>query len=423
MKKGFIYKVIRVIVVLSLAVVIAGLLVKLRPKAERQVPTEKGLLVEVLTARAEKIDMIIETYGTVKPREILNLVAEIPGQIVNIHPSFKEGIFIKKGTVLIEIDPRTYQLNLESRRVQIKQAEAELKRLKQEVHNFEASIKISRSNVALAQAEFSRLNRLTGQNVVAQTTRDNAEQRYLTSLERLQGLKNQMALTGPLKERLEAQLHMARVTLRQARLDLERTRIDSPFDGWVLEKTIEEGQHVSAVKHLGKIYRAGALDIEVRIPIKDLKWFPHDLNQGSMPDAEIFFDSKNTSRTWKGRVSRIMAQIDEKTRTLPVVVEVIDNAPAKGDQDIFYLRPGMFVTVQIKGRQVKQAFVLPRHVVHTDGVVYLVRDNRLRIKQVNIMRSFKNFVFIDKGLADGDLVIITPLSGAADGTLVRLKKP
>jgi len=422
MKRGILFKSVRVIIVLAVALSVAFLLITLRPQAERRVLSEPGQLVEVLPVKADDVNMIIETYGTVKPREALDLVAEVRGQIVDIDATFKEGRFFEKGTQLITIDPRTYQLEVERRKVQIDQAEAELKRLYQEVRNLEASIKIATSDVSLAKAEFYRLKSLIDKNVIAQTTLDKAEQRYLASLERLQGLKNQMALTGPIKKQLEAQQKMARILFRQAELDLERTGIDAPFAGWVLEKHVEKGQHVNAGQFIGRVYSAGALDVEVRMPVKELKWLPQDLEQSTKPEAEIIFESADTVSVWKGSVIRMKAQMDEKTRTLPLVVEVNDRAASIGNQSHMYLKPGMFVTVKIKGRKIKHAFALPRYVVHEGDVVYIVKDGRLEIRPVNVLRRFKKMIFIDRGLEDGERVIKTPVSGATDKMLVRLKE-
>ncbi len=422
MKKGVTFKAGRVIVVLVTSALIAFLLITLRPKAERQVPQETGRLVEVIPVKAENLTMTVESYGTVQPREVLNLVAEVRGQIVDIHPSFKEGGFIVKGSTLISIDPRNYQLEVERGKVQVSQAQAELRRLQQEVLNLKASIKIANSDAELAKKEFLRLKTLSSRKVVAQTNLDQAEQRYLASLDRLQTLENQLALTGPLKEQFEAQLNMAKVLLRQANLDLERSAVVTHFDAWVLEKSIEKGQHVSSGQHLGSIYRDGALDIEVRIPMSELKWLPADLNQDAPLHTDIIFESGGTRYFWKGRVARIKAQMEEKTRTLPIVVEVNATLQAGLNQSSFMLRPGMFVTVKIKGKQIHQAFMLPRHAVYAGEVVYTIQDNRLKIKPVNILRNYKDSVIVDKGLADGELIIITPLSSATDGMLVRLKK-
>jgi RND family efflux transporter MFP subunit len=421
MKKGPLFKSIRVLLVLLAAILIAAVLVILRPKAARQVPVETGRLVEVFPAKSENVQMVVEAYGTVEPREALILVAQVRGQIVAIDPGFVEGAFARRTTTLIQIDPRSYKLEVDRTNVQIKQAEAELKRLEQEILNLRARIKIAQSDVALAKSEYQRLRNLIDRKVIAQSTLDKTEQQYLLSLERLQTLENQMALTGPQKEQLIAQRDMARVLFEQAKLDLEHAAILAPFDGWVLEKAVEVGQHVNVGQTLGRIYRAGGLDIEVQIPVKDLKWLPDYDNHENFFAADVVFKNAGEHHIWAGRVARIKAQMDQRTRTLPVVVEVSVAANPEEKQHPLRLRPGMFVTVEIKGREMKQVFVLPRHLVYPGDVVYTVEGNRLRVKSVKVLRAYKDSVIVSEGLTEGDLIIKTPLSAASDGMLVRVK--
>jgi membrane fusion protein, multidrug efflux system len=421
MKKGAIFKTIRVFVVFLVAIVIAMTLVILRPKAKRQVPVEKGRLVEVFHAATETVQMVVESFGTVEPRESLKLVAQVRGPIVSLSPGFKEGEFIEEGTRLIQIDPRTYGLEVERRKVQIKQSEAELKRLNQEVVNLRSRVKIAKSDVTLAKNEYSRLKKLIERKVIAQSQLDKSEQAYLASLERLQALENQMALIGPQKEQLIAARDMARVMHEQAKLDLERSGIVAPFDGWVLEKAIEVGQHVNVGQQLGSIYRFGKLDIEVRIPARDFKWFPAGLGQGTPVAADVLFDNAGQRFTWNGHVARVKAMMDERTRTLPMVIEVDEFSADAPKKNNFRLRPGMFVTIKIQGKEIDQAFVVPRHVVYPGDLVYTVKENHLKIKEVSILRSYKEQVVINEGLSEGDLIVKTPLSSAKDGMSVRLK--
>ena len=421
MKKGAFFKTIRVFIVLLVAVVIAATLVIVRPKAKRQVPVEKGRLVEVFPARAEDVQMVVESFGTVEPRESLKLVAQVRGPIVDISPSFKEGNFIKKGTRLIQIDPRTYELEVKRRKVQIKQSEAELKRLKQEVVNLQSRVKIAKSDVNLAKNEYLRLKKLIDRKVIAQSQLDKSEQAYLASQERLQALENQMALIGPQKEQLIAARDMANVMFEQAQLDLERSSMDASFDGWVLEKAIEVGQHVNVGQQLGSIYRSGKLDIVVRIPSKDFQWFPAGFEQGTPVAADVVFENAGELYTWNGHVARVKAMMEERTRTLPMVIEVDELANDGQKKNSFRLRPGMFVTVKIRGKKIDQAFVVPRHVVYPGDVVYTVKDDHLKIKVVNILRSYKDSVIINEGLSEGELIVKTPLSSVKDGMSVRLK--
>jgi RND family efflux transporter MFP subunit len=422
MKKGGLFKTIRVFTVLLVALIIAVTLSIMRPKAERQVPERKGRLVEVFPARAEDFQMIVEAFGTVAPRQSLKLVAQVRGQIVDIYQSFKEGGFVKKGTRLIQIDPRTYSLEVKRRKVQIMQSEAELKRLKQEVVNLKSRIKIANSDVALAKNEYLRLKKLIDRKVIAQSQLDKAEQAYLASRERRQAIKNQLALIGPQREQLIAAREMAEVMYQQADLDLERSSIVAAFDGWVLEKAIEVGQHVNVGQQLGSIYKAGELDIEVRIPTKEFKWLPAGMGNNSSIAADVIFRNTGDEQVWQGRVARVKARMDERTRTLPVVIEVDEAATAGQSVSGFRLRPGMFVTIKIKGKEVNRAYVLPRYVVYPGDVVYTLKDDQLKIKDVGILRSYKDSVIVNEGLSEDDQIISTPLSGAVDGMSVRLKE-
>ena len=421
MKKGGLFKTIRVFVVIFIALVIAVVLVILRPRAERQVPVDKGLLVEVLPAKTEDVEMVVESFGTVAPRESLKLVAQVRGPIVDIDPAFEEGGFVQEKTRLIQIDPRTYRLAVERRNVQIKQAEAELKRLEQEVVNLKSRIKITRSDVKLARNEYFRLKKLIDRKVIAQSQLDKSEQAYLASQERLQALDNQMALTDPQKEQLIAARDMARVMHQEAKLDLERSSIVAPFEGWVLEKAIEVGQYVNIGQQLGKIYSAGQLDIEVRIPAKDLKWFPEDMGQETPLLVDVVFKNAGNKHIWRGHIARIKAMMDERTRTLPMVIEVDETPATERPQNPFGLRPGMFVTVRIKGKKIQNVFVLPRYLVYPGDVVYTVKDDTLKSNRVKILRGYKDTVIIGDGLSEGAVIVKSPLSSPMDGMRVRLR--
>lgn len=419
MKIGFFFKFFRVVIVIALALTIAVFLFKMKPKAERQVKPKIRPYVELMRVNPEIRNMIIEGYGTVRPSDSRKLVAEVRGKIIMTAHSFKEGGYFQKGNTLLKIDPRSYELEIQRQRIQIMQIDAELKYLGQEVRNLDASINLSESYVKLSLAEHKRLKELAKGNVAAQTNIDQAEQKYLSSLDSLQRLKNQMALIAPQKEKLQAQRAMAQVALSQAQLDFEKTTIIAPFDGWVLEKRVEMDEHVNTGQLLGSIYSKGELEVEINIPLKELKWFPHDLTLKNMPHVEIFMKSGGTLHRWNGRVARLKAQMDEKTRTLPAVVE-INGAKADGEKgQAFNLRPGMFVTVRVKGIDTGEVFVLPRHLVHEGDVVYTVDGDRLRIKKVSVLRRHEDSVYIDKGLSDGDFVVRTPLTHASEGMLLR----
>jgi len=105
-----------------------------------------------------------------------------------------------------------------------------------------------------------------------------------------------------------------------------------------------------------------------------------------------------------------------------VVVEVDEPTPEESiNRAADRLKPGMFVTVRIQGREVENVHRLPRHLIHDGDTVYLAVDDQLSIQPVTILRRFKQTVLISGGLSDGDLVVTTPLSGAVPGMRIRIR--
>ena len=106
-----------------------------------------------------------------------------------------------------------------------------------------------------------------------------------------------MALIKPRINLLKAQRRSALVQMKGAQLDLERTEIRAPFDGRMAEKQAETGQYVNAGTRLAHLYNVGIMEVEVRIPSRDIVWL--HLNSGgsvnpksnSPTRARITFDA------------------------------------------------------------------------------------------------------------------------------------
>ena len=422
MKNTALFKTIRVVVVLLISVSVAVVLVRMRPRAEKQEQPSEGRLVTVVSTRSQTLPMLIEAYGTISPRESLKLVAEVRGQVVAMHPAFIEGGFIPSGEVLLSIDPRDYELGVRQAKVGIRQAVAEHDRLEQEILNLKASLQLANADVELARAEVNRLKQLAVRDMTSQSVLDKADRQYLNSRERLQSLENQLAITGPDRVRLQSQIEMATVVMQQASLELERCQIEVPFHAWVTQKAVEIGQHLAIGQPVGQIYRAGAFDIEVKIPVGDLAWLPDDVDSGVGLPAMVVFAESNPPKQWLGRLARVKAALDPTTRTLPVVIEVDEPSPGRPTRlSADRLKPGMFVTINIQGRQVTNIHRLPRHLIRDGDTVFIAVEDQLSIRKVTILRRFKESVLISDGLSDGDLVIASPLSGAVSGMRIRLE--
>lgn len=424
MKKGGLFRLGRVVVVLAVALVVAVVLIAVRPEAKKRPLERTGQLVETLKPAITTIAMPVEAFGTVHPRDQVNLVAQVRGTVTHLDPVFTGGGTFSEGTLLLTIDPRDYELALARLAVQIRQAQTEIDAVEQRGANLKALMALTKANAALAQTEFKRLSELTDLKVSSVTQRDQAQQRYLSSRERLQSLQNEAALIPVLRRQAGAALEMAEVLHRQALLNLERTRMVAPFDGRVLEKGVETGENVSVGAHLGTIYREGALEVDIRVPIEDLAWLQDGTGAISSLTAEVTIAGHEGAGRWQARIDRTQAAVDAKTRTLPIVVAINAGGPYHNLEGpasgALQLLPGMFVTVRILGRTVSDVVVLPRYVVYPGDVVYLADGNRLKIQPVTVMRRYRDDVFVTAGISADDRVIRTPLMGAVAGMPIRV---
>jgi len=263
---------------------------------------------------------------------------------------------------------------------------------------------------------------LTENQFASKNSLDRSEQQYLMAKISLQNIKNRLSLTDTLMEQKNAALTMAHVDFEKSDLAFKKTQIKADFNGLILDKFAELGEYVNPGQTLGSIYQKDSLDVDVRIPLEKMKWIESLFKNGKTPYAKVMvanFDSVK-SYVWNAKVARIKAKIDEKTRTLPMTLEILN--PDVKIKNIFILKPGTFVKCSIIGETYKNIYVLPRYLLKSDNILFTVDDNYLKMKRVNVLRKFEEEMYIDHGLNPGEKIIVSPLPGALEGMELSIKQ-
>ncbi|WP_413910613.1 efflux RND transporter periplasmic adaptor subunit [Desulfobacula sp.] len=419
---SFFLRFLRVVIVLAIAIVLAKLLISLKKEPEKNEINNIPPSVKVMIATPVSKVMKVDAFGIVKPRKLVKIAMEVPGRIDYIHPSFIEGGQILKGELLVRIDQRSYKLNQQTGQVRIMQAKTDIESLKQDIENLRNDIKLSKANLDFAKKEFERVKALSENQFASKNSLDRSEQQNLQAKIALQNISNRLSLTDTLMEQKNAALTLAHVDFQKADLSLQKTEIKSEFNGWILDKFVEQGEYVNPGQTLGSIYQKDSLDVDVRIPLEKMKWIESIFENGKTPDARVMMANSDgmDSHAWNAKVARIKARIDEKTRTLPMTLEIL-NSDVK-IKNIFDLKPGTFVKCSIIGETYKNIYVLPRYLLKSDNILLTVNDNHLKMKKVNILRKFEEEVYIDAGLVPGDKIVFSPLPGALDGMALTIKQ-
>lgn len=419
---SFFFRLMRVLVVLGIALGLASWLYhsRQRPQKQKKVRTPPG--VRVIKAASGTQTMTVQAFGTVVPRKKVNIAAEVGGRIDYLFPGFREGSAVRADDLLIRIDQRSFILDEKAAGVKVSQARADIRRLEREIENYRSDVALARKNVVLAQKEWDRIKALEENQFASKTTVEKAEQHYLTARIQLQSAENRLALTPPMMAQMEAALGLAKNNLDKARLVLKKSEIRAGFDGYVLTKQAEIGEFVNPGQVLGVLYEKGALDVDVRIPMEQLQWIQDSLRQGKLPKAEVSIANMKAveSHIWLARVVRIKANVDETTRTLPITLE-IETGASDNPSPVLALKPGTFVKCRIMGEIHDNTFRLPRYLLHENDTLFIVRDQKLEIRKVGILRKHEDEVYINAGLSQGDLIVSSPLPGAVDGMALTVK--
>jgi RND family efflux transporter MFP subunit len=361
----------------------AAALIQTGPTIENRDRPTPVPLVRTVTAEPRDFEHRVVTHGTVEPRTESELVAEVSGRIEWLAPSFASGGFFKAGEPLVRIEAGDYQTALTRRR---------------------AAVTRTRSELARARKELERQQRLADSNVASDSRLDDAENGEKVA---------------------SAALIEARAELEQAQRDLARTEISASFDGRVRNEKADVGQFVSRGTSVGTVYAVDFAEVRLPVPDSELAYLelPHlyesDNANGPGPAVEIRADFAGARHSWHGVVVRTEGEIDPRTRMVYVVAR-IEKPYARTDHNRPPLAAGLFVEATISGRVDHNVVVLPRSALRdADRVLIVDAESRLRWRDVQVLRTDREYVIISDGIAAGERICISTLESVVDGMHVR----
>jgi RND family efflux transporter MFP subunit len=210
----------------------------------------------------------------------------------------------------------------------------------------------------------------------------------------------------------------------QAQLALDRTELKAPFNSRVKSENIDIGQYVKSGSSIAVLAGTDSVEIAVPLTSENLRWLNIPLHSRTLngPDAVVSVTNSGPDNEWQGHVLRSTGEVNPKSRMMDIIIEVRDSYRLLNPKNTGRpaLTIGTFVNVQLKGKKLKDVFVIPRITYRDDSTVWLIdNESKLRIQKVVPVRIEKDEVIISTGLTDGDQIIVTNISGAANGMKLR----
>jgi RND family efflux transporter MFP subunit len=234
-----------------------------------------------------------------------------------------------------------------------------------------------------------------------------------------------LVLRIPQLESAKARIISAESTLRKAELDLERTHIIAPFAGRVLRKLVDIGQVVSPNTQLAEIYATDVVEIRLPLRNRDLPFIdlPESYRFGNELRATggqvVIHSDLGGKESWDAVLIRTEGAIDETARQLHVIAQ-IDDPFGRGNEDHAPLKIGQYVTARLEGKTVPGALVIPNNTIYQGTYVYIVEDEILRRRDIEIAWQNDAEAVIGAGLNPGDLLVTTALGQVTSGIRVSI---
>ncbi|MBT8442477.1 MAG: efflux RND transporter periplasmic adaptor subunit, partial [Gammaproteobacteria bacterium] len=303
----------------------------------------------------------------------------VSGNMVEIGENFREGSYVRKGELLVQIDPFDYRTDLAEQKSMLKESKVKLEMMRRDLE---------------------RAKELYAAKNVSEQFLDGAELDVAQQ---------------------EAIVEQREIGVRRAERDLQETRLVAPFDGVVHNVNAALGKNFSGfgADMVGEVIDTG--QIEVRFSLSNAQY-------GRLVDggesiiglpARVNWTVGDSVFEYDAEIKRVGAEIASTTGGVEAYAVIV---PGAGQT---LLRPGAFVSVNVPDRPFDNALRAPDTALYGEDLVYVIEDDRLAARRIEILGYAGNDVLFRSvgapAIRDGDRIVTTQLREAGPGAKVAVK--
>ncbi len=345
------------------------------PNAEASPVTPRpGIPVAAAQAKVGDLNRYLTALGTVTPFYTVTVKSRVDGQIVSV--AFREGQIVHEGDLLIQIDPRPYQ-------VQLEQAQGQMAR--------------DKANLTNAKIMLARDKTLLDQKVIA-----------------AQDYDNQAAVVG----QYEGTLVADQAAIDNARLQLTYSRITAPITGRIGLRLVDPGNivHATDTQGLAVITQVRPIAVLFSIPEDDLPRVRKDVHAGDRLAVEAY-DRTLRTRLAEGTLLTYDNQIDPTTGTVRLKASFPNT-----DYSLF---PNQFVNVRMLVDTDRNVVLIPTAAVQRSALgtfVFVVKpDHTVEERKVEIGAAEGETTSVISGVQAGERVVVEGADRLQQGSKVRIR--
>ena len=375
---------------------------------------KSAALVETIRVLRGDYSPKLVVLGTVEAAQRIQLSPQVGGQITELSDEFIPGGMVRKGDVLLQIDPADFENALLISKSELEQANA--------------SMEIEQARQRLAEKELKLL-----EGAIDESNRG-------------------LVLREPQVASIKAQVSAAEASVQRAELNLGRTNIVAPFDAQVLSRSVNVGSQVGPGEELGQLVGVKEYWVNAAVPLRHLRWLQFSdyvssgdtsksQNGGTTGPRDTTDEDRSAAiavdkldglgslvllrdpDAWgvgverQARVMRMVGTLDEQTRLARVLISVPDPLGIENGEPPLII--DTLIETEIEGKTIYNVVKLQREYVRDQDTVWLMEKEKLVIKEVEVVFRDAEFAYIGNGIEAGDEIVTTTLATVAEGIGLR----
>jgi RND family efflux transporter MFP subunit len=356
--------------------------------------------VEVIQPVNKTMEEYAKIVGSCKSEKRSSFGSRINGIIEKF--LVDEGIRVKKGQTLAQLDQSDYILNLKLAKLQHKNSFGQ-------VAKGEAEIKRSTINFATSKKDLQRVQDLFKKSFAQQQQLDHAKNAF----ESAQAAFIQAEIGLKI---LKTQVEFLKTQVMIAHKKVKDCLIIAPFDGIVSIKHVNLGEWVKSGDPIFTIEKDNPIEVKGEISEIYLDKLYIGMPVSVVVDG-LYSPSNNQGRTYQTTLKEIGATVNLKHRTIEITVQ-IDNFKHQ-------LKPGLFARIQVIFTRKKDVISIPQTSIISkpDGHhVFVIKNNRAQLQKIKTGIKDDEMVEIISGLDKKDLIVSAGQNQLLGGEKINIQK-
>jgi HlyD family secretion protein len=401
------------LLILAGALGIAILLVVTRPSEPPVSLPERAWTVDVIEVQRGEFSPTLELYGRLESPQDAGVTAAVSGEVLEVQ--VRDGDTVTAGQPLLRMDDREARLTLLQREADARDIEAQIRLEQRRAARNRESLERERELLRLVERDADRALNLQRDGVLSQADVDTVTE----NLKRAQLALNARELAIEESEirlsQLAAQQMRAAAIRDQAALDLERMQVNAPFDGLVSGLTVSQGDRAQAGEVLMRVHNPDSIELRVQIPTR-LAFRVRDALAAGVPmPAQVELERS----FYAARLERVSGQVRQGAGTVETFLAL--EAVPMGVAGL-----GATVRVVLSLPPEPDSIAVPAEALYGRDRLFKLVDGRMRSVTVErvgerLLADGRSEVLVrSSDLLPADQIIVTKLSTATDGLLVRV---